>query len=283
MQRNHRAFTLIELLVVIAIIAILAAILFPVFAQAKAAAKKTAHLSNLKQETLATLSYCNDNDDAFPQAKFIFDGQWHDGFLGWQYPCDPASEANSDCLAAGNTVQPYIKNLDITKNPAIQGHWNAYGLGGGAKGTSDTINGLLQSSSSTSVVSPTVTVMYWSGEMNNEWVGRTMGQPLLDCGNVNAACTYQSGTGDCSVNGQCDDFVVYLGSPNYLKWVHGQGDNMSNVDGHAKFHTLKGDPKNDPWATTGPDGSMLVDGNFSWWVGNNGHACLFGPDNPCGF
>ncbi len=64
MKRNNSAgFTLIELLVVIAIIAILAAILFPVFAQAKAAAKTTATLSNLKQITLAGLIYSNDYDD----------------------------------------------------------------------------------------------------------------------------------------------------------------------------------------------------------------------------
>src|SRR5580698_3620892 len=57
------AFTLIELLVVIAIIAILAAILFPVFAQAKFAAKKTASLSGLKQVALGLQMYSNDYDD----------------------------------------------------------------------------------------------------------------------------------------------------------------------------------------------------------------------------
>jgi prepilin-type N-terminal cleavage/methylation domain-containing protein len=55
MHTNRKGFTLIELLVVIAIIAILAAILFPVFAQAKVAAKKTSDLSNLKQNMMATL------------------------------------------------------------------------------------------------------------------------------------------------------------------------------------------------------------------------------------
>ena len=60
---SRRAFTLIELLVVIAIIAILAAILFPVFAQAKAAAKTTATLSNLKQIGTAGQIYLNDSDD----------------------------------------------------------------------------------------------------------------------------------------------------------------------------------------------------------------------------
>ena len=64
-RHSRRAFTLIELLVVIAIIAILAAILFPVFAQAKAQAKKTAALSNVKQIDLSQLMYSNDVDDVF--------------------------------------------------------------------------------------------------------------------------------------------------------------------------------------------------------------------------
>ncbi|MFX9608458.1 prepilin-type N-terminal cleavage/methylation domain-containing protein, partial [Acinetobacter baumannii] len=61
---KNRAFTLIELLVVIAIIAILAAILFPVFAQAKLAAKTTASLSNMKQIGTGNQLYYNDFDDA---------------------------------------------------------------------------------------------------------------------------------------------------------------------------------------------------------------------------
>lgn len=68
---SRRAFTLIELLVVIAIIAILAAILFPVFAQAKVAAKKAAMISNAKQIGLAQLMYAGDYDDIFsPVAGF---------------------------------------------------------------------------------------------------------------------------------------------------------------------------------------------------------------------
>ncbi|MCH7903736.1 MAG: prepilin-type N-terminal cleavage/methylation domain-containing protein [Armatimonadetes bacterium] len=67
-MRAKRAFTLIELLVVIAIIAILAAILFPVYARAKAAAKQTACMSNLKQVGTAILLYMADYDDLFPNA-----------------------------------------------------------------------------------------------------------------------------------------------------------------------------------------------------------------------
>jgi len=66
-----KGFTLIELLVVIAIIAILAAILFPVFAQAKLAAKKTTDLSNLKQFGLAAMMYSSDNDDYFPRNDYL--------------------------------------------------------------------------------------------------------------------------------------------------------------------------------------------------------------------
>ncbi|CAN5568050.1 hypothetical protein BH11ARM2_BH11ARM2_13920 [soil metagenome] len=95
---KQKAFTLIELLVVIAIIAILAAILFPVFAQAKAAAKKTAALSNVKQQGLGLLMYSGDSDDLFPMAEYG-DGDPNYPHITWT-----------------TTVYPYIKSGDMALN-----------------------------------------------------------------------------------------------------------------------------------------------------------------------
>ncbi len=97
-----RAFTLIELLVVIAIIAILAAILFPVFAQAKVAAKKTACLSGAKQMVTSALMYSADADDLNVLVMTTS-----------SYSVVPpnADETNF------NLLQPYMKNLQILSSP----------------------------------------------------------------------------------------------------------------------------------------------------------------------
>jgi prepilin-type N-terminal cleavage/methylation domain-containing protein/prepilin-type processing-associated H-X9-DG protein len=91
-SHSSSGFTLIELLVVIAIIAILAAILFPVFAQAKEAAKKATCLSNEKQIGLAIIQYANDNDDAAPIATYLSsDGVSN---VTWYYEVDPYVKAS---------------------------------------------------------------------------------------------------------------------------------------------------------------------------------------------
>jgi prepilin-type N-terminal cleavage/methylation domain-containing protein/prepilin-type processing-associated H-X9-DG protein len=75
-MKNNRAFTLIELLVVIAIIAILAAILFPVFAQARSKARSAVCLSNQKQIGLAFMMYIQDYDETFPVSDPGAGGDW---------------------------------------------------------------------------------------------------------------------------------------------------------------------------------------------------------------
>lgn len=99
-------FTLIELLVVIAIIAILAAILFPVFAQAKASAKMAASLSNVKQEGLACIMYGADYDDVIVRATF------------WNTGKDPLTFGNGLAFSTwAYTINPYVKNADILQDP----------------------------------------------------------------------------------------------------------------------------------------------------------------------
>lgn len=104
-------FTLIELLVVIAIIAILAAILFPVFARARENARRSSCLSNMKQLTLAAMQYSQDYDE-----KFVGAAQ---GF-------GPAGGATVGEDYWGSRVQPYVKSIQIAICPSF-GHDAACG------------------------------------------------------------------------------------------------------------------------------------------------------------
>lgn len=147
-----RAFTLIELLVVIAIIAILAAILFPVFAQAKAAAKKTVSISNAKQIGLGILMYTADYDDYYPRNDDCVAGSSLNTTLNLND--FPAGGIGAGCTASPfkyrlnafawqKWVLPYIKNVDIFNHPMRQKdptQWNTNGqiVGGFALNTAIT-------------------------------------------------------------------------------------------------------------------------------------------------
>ena len=101
MRRLQRAFTLIELLVVIAIIAILAAILFPVFAQAREKARSIACLSNLKQIGMATRLYSQDFDGVL--VPNYLNNSANTGWIYW------------------DLLMPYVKNWDVFVCPNWSG------------------------------------------------------------------------------------------------------------------------------------------------------------------
>ena len=117
MLRSRRAFTLIELLVVIAIIALLAAILFPVFAQAKRAAKKTVCISNLKQIGSATALYMSDYDDVFPSALDASDKYTSE--IWEAFPEYKKRIAEMPMLH--EVLQPYLKSKDVFHCPSDSG------------------------------------------------------------------------------------------------------------------------------------------------------------------
>lgn len=103
-MRRHRGFTLIELLVVIAIIAILAAILFPVFARAREKARQASCLSNVKQMGLAAMMYGSDYDDCLVPARIRWVG---DQVTYWcPYSSNPG------------LLGPYINNRQIFRCPS---------------------------------------------------------------------------------------------------------------------------------------------------------------------
>ena len=239
----RRAFTLIELLVVIAIIAILAAILFPVFVQAKEAARKTTGINNVKQVALATTGYTVDWDDLYPIMQRVQPNgivRYYESIAmpaGWDYN---GQFRDMDSSAWVNSIQPYLKSYAVVTLNG-QNTWSykddRYN---GAKETffngSVSLNGDLASWPTTAVASPSKLTLVWFGNMKEEIRGYMYTNPLLICSRM--PCTFKG----ANTFGDRSDYTYgYLRGDmpqNETGWVVGRGMPFVATDTHVKFVPL---------------------------------------------
>ena len=224
-MRRTRGFTLIELLVVIAIIAILAAILFPVFARAREKARQTSCLNNVKQLALAFLMYAQDYDETMVIAMM-----------------NPPAGTGSPGNVYGNRrywqelIDPYIKNRQIFRCPSDPSPWGHGGGGAVAPllyvSYGYNLNPLLNET-------PTnVSILGMAGRMMA--IHERPGEKVLIT-DVHNTCASSGIT----------PIAIWTGDPlgfgNNTAWGarHNEGVNVGYVDGHAKWHSCSRDGP--PW------------------------------------
>jgi prepilin-type N-terminal cleavage/methylation domain-containing protein/prepilin-type processing-associated H-X9-DG protein len=275
----RKAFTLIELLVVIAIIAILAAILFPVFAQAKAAAKKTASLSNFKQVGLGVMMYGADYDDLFPLREIVDAGG--NGI---------APRQSWAPLTWREMVSPYIKSgtsmttdvtTDLTPGPfADKGIWEspvrkagyslmdmhtALGTGSANPSGFPGVPRQYQPMSMTSLKRVADTAMIVEKGYNPQWNASGRDFEVNWWGWQSADYSWPPKLkGDPNViEGDADIWPMYA-NPRYRH--SGKGTTVSWADGHA---------------------TVVIKGRFNWCRSihiegmDPGQEWLYDPGNPC--
>jgi len=260
MNKHTKAFTLIELLVVIAIIAILAAILFPVFAQAKSAAKKTTCLSNEKQLSLATIMYSGDVDDmlvpAWTNENGVYrdDGSLYRPWIPWTKAVQPYTK-NTDLL---NCQEDATLGFKISANKTARSEiYASYGLNygylGDYKGADPNGGGnyLWAPISATSVNRPANTVLLAENTgvnyatADHAFVWSTPIGPIVEPPD---ACLSDHVFFSPGWGNQQGDLTQYYDYPGYggVSWRHGSGGfkrnvlptggaNTAFVDGHTKY------------------------------------------------
>jgi len=220
-SKRRGAFTLIELLVVIAIIAILAAILFPVFAQAREKARSASCLSNLKQIGTGWMMYVQDYDETIPEGWSSVSGGFH------------------------NLVQPYMKNYQIVSCPSAKA----------PRGWAYTYNDILNYKSLAAIERPADTIVEFDSTQTNwcapssdcsgasstfwGWWKETLWTPnanFWDDSRVNPRAklltTLNGQSLDVDPNGTSGIDNERTGMPRYR---HNEGINVIWADGHAKF------------------------------------------------
>ena len=249
-----RAFTLIELLVVIAIIAILAAILFPVFAQAKLAAKKAAAISQSKQAGTGIILYSGDSDDQFPcgavpnletaEVKYRVDGARLDftpqNPSGWFNPTSAPTAIAEYNLVWNNAVFPYTKNYDMMNLPAT----NVTELTTGIYANKTpqlkkpvpnnlSFNGLLQYLSSSAVAQPSGLPLLWQGYGSSSNNGAAFLSPVLNCNGTGPCMFNPGGPPQANATGTPQVFSFTLDGPTYN--VYGTGQIYVFTDSSARM------------------------------------------------
>ncbi|MEO7718954.1 MAG: DUF1559 domain-containing protein [Capsulimonas sp.] len=197
--RKGAGFTLIELLVVIAIIAILAAILFPVFAKAREKARQTACMSNLRQLSLGFMQYIQDNDEILPGSTDI--GGGGNGIAGgWTYF---ATVHNFD--PTRGSIYPYVKNAQIYICPSDSDGQNGH--------QSYAINSCTQTSAIANV---------------------NQGKSLAAFDNPSDYMLLGEEADQNNPSKSTDDGYLY-GSSNFFSPRHTNGSDVSFIDGHTKW------------------------------------------------
>ncbi len=216
---NQRGFTLIELLVVIAIIAILAAIMFPVFARAKAKALQTTCLSNVRQLALAFQMYASDHDETMPLACY-YTGDWGGEYEehAWDFHCYWEWDGSASKLISYELglIGPHTRNEQISICPIFDAPSGQRPASGYAYNTS--YLGGLPPALTTKIRQPSRTVLLCDSAI---WI---------------------SGSGTSQNN-----FLRSPGDPFRVTWktgpnVHFRHNGTANVaycDGHAKAATQK--------------------------------------------
>jgi prepilin-type N-terminal cleavage/methylation domain-containing protein/prepilin-type processing-associated H-X9-DG protein len=275
MSHLKRGFTLIELLVVIAIIAILAAILFPVFAQARESARTSTCLSNTKQRTLGVLQYVQDYDETFPLSlnQTPSTGAW--AGASTTTPAEVFGHTVARDTYWSNSISPYTKNYQIIRCPSAARErsevFNVNLAAAQGYGFSLTYNGYLNQWGLAGSPAPANVILFSEG-MGKGFMPRFANQyPLM----INSAGTWQGIfiKDDGGVN--CPGAWGYSFNHDITWWVHGNGSNYSYMDGHSKF--VPNPSTRSPWARMTADGkpqTLWVDSvasshgcNWFYWYG----------------